>query len=282
MKRNTLDDVKATLAGSTVEVIDLLPGERWDVGDGTISRLENDRSTLYEPTRIAAYMDQAIDPETFAAHHPSEEGLTRPELVEYLDRLNAVPEIANCEDLTARIRALSSAAGRSALDVSFAVAGGRLRVLSEPPALPNLTITIPLGVLAAVVRDGLSWDEAFIGYWCRFDRDPNVYHAGFWRLLQAPYFKKPVSMPMPASGAIGRTSIVAEVLEAYGPEADRVFRRHGLYCLGCHHSTAESIESAARQHGVNAHGLDLLLRELAGARDVSHADEDGAAQLVKP
>jgi hypothetical protein len=61
-----------------------------------------------------------------------------------------------------------------------------------------------------------------------------------------------------------------------------VFRRHGLYCLGCHHSTAESIESAARQHGVNAHGLELLLRELAGARDVPHADDDGAAQLVKP
>jgi CMP-N-acetylneuraminate monooxygenase len=267
MKRNTLDDVKASLAGSDVEVIDLLPGERWNVGDGTISRMANDRSALFEPERIAAYMGTAIDPATFAAHHPSDDGLTEPELIEYLEELNSVPEIVHCEDLTVRIRALSSTSSRDPLDVSFAVVAGRLSILGEPPAVPNLTITIPLGVLTAVIRDGLSWDEAFIGYWCRFDRHPNVYHAGFWRLLQAPYFKKAVNTPMSTPGAISRASTVAEVLEAHGPEADRIFRRYGLYCSGCQHSTAESIEAAARQHGVDAHRIELLVRELTRACD---------------
>lgn len=288
MKRNTLDDVKALFAGSEVEVIDLLPGERWDVGDGTISRMENDRSVLFEPARIAAFMDSAIDTETFAAHHPSDERLTEPELIEYLDRLNAVPEIVHCEDLTVRIRAMSevvdpsSTRGRATLDVSFAVAAGRLDILSEPPAVPNLSITIPLGVLTAVIRDGLSWDEAFIGYWCRFDRHPNVYHAGFWRLFQAPYFKKPVNALMSAPGAISRASTVAEVLEAHGPAADRILRRYGLYCSGCHHSTAESIEAAARQHGVDAHRLELLVRELTRACDASHARELETTRPVNP
>ena len=274
MKRNTLDDVKAALAGSDVEVIDLLPGERWDVGAGTISRMEGDRCALFEPERRSAHMDTAIDPTTFAAHHPSNESLTQPELIEYLDRLNSVPEIVHCEDVTVRIRALSSTPGRDPLDVSFAVAAGRLSMLGESPAVPNLSITIPLGVLTAVIRDGLSWDEAFIGYWCRFDRHPNVYHAGFWRLLQAPYFKKAVNAPMLAAGPISCASTVAEVLEALGPEADRVLRRYGLYCSGCHHSTAESIEAAARQHGVDAHRIELLVRELTRVCETSNTGEN--------
>jgi len=274
MKRNSLEDVNALFAGSDVEVVDLLPGERWAVGDGTISRIEDDRTAPFDPARIAAYMDQAVAPDTFAAHHPSDERLTGAELIEYLDRLNGVPEIVNCEEVTVRIHAVPATAGRDPLDVPFSIAAGRLSVLREPPALPNLTITIPLGVLAAVVREDLSWDEAFIGYWCRFDRHPNVYHAGFWRLLQAPYFKKPLTASTPAHGPISRASTVAEVLEAHGQKADRILRRYGLYCNGCHHATAESIEAAARQHGVDAHGLDLLVRELTRACDVSPAADE--------
>jgi hypothetical protein len=68
----------------------------------------------------------------------------------------------------------------------------QLKILPTAPDVPNLRIEVPLGVLTAIVRDDLSWDEAFIGYWCRFERHPDVYHAGFWRLLQAPYFKRSV------------------------------------------------------------------------------------------
>ena len=272
MKRNTLDEVKSALAGSEVEVIDLLPGERWNVGDGTISRMEPDRAALFQPDRVAAHMQTAVDSATFAATHPSDETLTRSALIEYLDRLNSVPEIVHCEDLSVCLRA-PSATGGDELTVAFAIAAGRLSILDQPPQAPNLTITIPLAVLTAVIREGFSWDEAFIGYWCRFDRHPNVYHAGFWRLLQAPYYKKPDyeksqyknSLPIPLAtvSAIGRGSTVAEVLEAHGATADRVLRRYGLYCSGCDHSTAESIEAAARQHGVDAHGVDMLVRELA-------------------
>ena len=267
MKRNTLDDVKAALADRDVPVIDLLPGDSWDVGNGTITRMDGDRSNVLAHERLAAFMENAVDAATFAASHPSDESITEPELIAYLDELNAVPEIVHCEDLTVRLRARSSTAAGRLVDVSFAIVSGRLRMLDEPPAVANLSIVIPLGVLTAVIRGGLSWDEAFIGYWCRFDRHPNVYHAGFWRLLQAPYFKKPVDTPRPSPGEISRASIVAEVLEAHGGEADRVLRRYGLYCSGCQHSTAESIESAARQHGVDADRLEQLLRELTRVCD---------------
>ena len=136
-------------------------------------------------------------------------------------------------------------------------------MLAELPGRANLTMTMPLSILTAVVRDDRSWDEAFIGYWCEFDRHPNVYHAGFWRLFQSPYFKKSAAPTAPNHAAgITPASTVAEVLETYGAAADRVLRRYGLYCFGCHHSTSESIASAARVHGVEGRRVEALVSEL--------------------
>jgi CMP-N-acetylneuraminate monooxygenase len=61
---------------------------------------------------------------------------------------------------------------------------------------------------------------------------------------------------------IGPKSTMAEVLEAHGDQADRILRRYGLYCAGCNHSTADSIDMAARQHGIEPKQLDLLVKEL--------------------
>jgi CMP-N-acetylneuraminate monooxygenase len=148
------------------------------------------------------------------------------------------------------------------IDLSFAVHEGRLSMLDAPAESPNLRIEVPLAIAAAVVRQQLSWDEAFIGYWCRFDRQPNVYHSGFWRLFQAPYYKRSIDVKTSAQPSIDRLSTVAELLETHGDRADRILRRYGLYCLGCQHSTAESIEMAAKQHGLEPKRCDLLVKEL--------------------
>ncbi len=263
MKRNRLSDVARALTGTGAEVVDLLPGDTWDVGKGLIRRERDDDVNLYDPEVIAAYMDRAVDAPTFSAHHPTDESLTESELIAYLLRLNDVPEIVLSEELTVRIRGQASTADRQGVDVTFAIAGGRIDVLASHVERANITMSIPLAVLTTIIREERSWDEAFIGYWCQFDRFPNVYHAGFWRLLQAPYFKKPLPISPPsANTTIDKRSTVAEVLETYGAEADRVLRRYGLYCRGCHHSTAESIELAARQHGIEHQQVDLLVKEL--------------------
>jgi CMP-N-acetylneuraminate monooxygenase len=62
--------------------------------------------------------------------------------------------------------------------------------------------------------------------------------------------------------AIDASSTVAELLDTHGDRADRILRRYGLYCLGCQHSTSESLEMAAKQHGLEPKRCDLLLKEL--------------------
>jgi CMP-N-acetylneuraminate monooxygenase len=267
MKRNRLSDVRHALADTDTDVIDLLPGDVWDVGRGVIRRVWDDPNEPFEPGRLSEYLDRAISAQAFAAAHPTDESLSREELVAYVLGLNRVPEIALCEDVTVCIDGTpttptTGTTGGGCVDVSFAIAGGRLTLLSSPPDPPNLRITVPLEVLTAVVRANLSWDEAFIGYWCRFDRHPNEYHAGFWRLFQAPYFQRPIEPGVSSDPVIGTESTVAEILEAHGDQADRILRRYGLYCAGCDHSTAESIGMAARQHAIEPRRLDLLVREL--------------------
>ena len=249
LKRNTLEDVTAALAESSSRVIDLMPGDAWDANRDVIVR----RTAAVPP----------IDRETFAAAFPTDETLSLAELTPYLQRLNTVPEIVHCEEITVRMTGRPVQAGRAPLDVAFRIAHGQLTMLAEPPERANLTMKMPLSILTVVVRSDLSWDEAFIGYWCEFDRHPNVYHAGFWRLFQSPYFKKLAALeaPGPAAG-ITESSTVAEVLEAHGAAADRVLRRYGLYCFGCHHSTSESIASAARVHGVEGRRVEALVSEL--------------------
>jgi len=263
MKRNTHGDVRRIMEGTSTQVIDLLPGDVWEVGRATIRR-EHDS---IGPPEIARYEQY------FAEQHPVNEDLTDADLAAYLERLNRVPEIATCENLIVRMIGVGSSAND--VDVSFAITNGHLAQLAKTPERPNLKMTMPLAIMNAVIKQDLSWDEAFIGYWCEFERHPNVYHAGFWRLFQAPYYQKRIPAGETVSGTtVSRQSTVAELLETYGSDADRVLRRYGLYCRGCQHSTAESLELAARQHGVEERRVETMILELnrSIARHAGDAD----------
>ena len=60
--------------------------------------------------------------------------------------------------------------------------------------------------------------------------------------------------------SIEKTSILGEVLEKY-PETARIFMEFGMFCLGCPHATAESIEMASQEHGINTDELVHQLNE---------------------
>jgi CMP-N-acetylneuraminate monooxygenase len=122
---------------------------------------------------------------------------------------------------------------------------------------------LPRAVLGTIVYDDESWDEAHIGYWCRFHRSPDIYHAGLWRLLQAPYYRTS-DEPLRSNGsAVTRNSVIAEVLERLGEPADRILRRHGLFCVGCTHSAADTLYRGALAHGLDDQRIDRLTAELA-------------------
>jgi CMP-N-acetylneuraminate monooxygenase len=264
MHKNTVDDVARAFAGQSTRVVDLLPGESWNVAEDEITRAWKRRDRLYEPDRLIAYLRRNFDAPTFAAHHPKSQAANRSDIEQYFLRLNRTAEMSFCEDLTVTIRQTSETSD-AAQDIGFQIAAGKLAILLAPSESPNLTIEIPAGILNRIVTQNLSWDEAHIGHWCRFSRQPDVFHANFWRLLQAPYFAKPAALKPSSNksnGPITSNWILADLIEKFGEDADRIIRRYGLYCAGCHHSTADTIAHGARQHGLDESRLQHLLSEL--------------------
>ena len=59
-----------------------------------------------------------------------------------------------------------------------------------------------------------------------------MYQAGFWRLLQAPYYKNLIEVPALYDRPITGETVIADLIETYGDAADRIMRRYGLYCEG--------------------------------------------------
>ena len=262
MRTNTVDDVVEVFAGSDVQVIPLLPGESWAGSTERIKTVGHCRRQLYDNEYKLRYIERHFDPALFARHHPQATAITREELEACFMRLNDVPEIAFCEDMTVTLEAMADNFSQVVLSFAFAITDGRLDILPSPPATPNLRMRIPRGVLAAIVKDNLSWDEAHIGYWCRFERHPDTYHAGFWRLLQAPYYNKPASLPPADCQPISSHMVIADLLETHGRQAERILRRYGLYCLGCDHSTHDTLALGAQQHGLAQSQVERLVREL--------------------
>jgi CMP-N-acetylneuraminate monooxygenase len=259
-RKNAPADVVAAFEGTDVDVIDLLPGEVWNAANGKRTRLPlESRETIFDPERMLAHATERWDAELFASAFPTGASPTAAEVQAYFLRLNDAPEMRFCEDLTCSIRGLD-ADGRTELEVSFEVADGRLAVQAERYAHPNVVIALPCPVLGHIVAEDVSWDEAFIGYWCELSRAPDVYHAGFWRLLQAPYYERAAGLS--GGSPLGADATIAGVLEEYGDVADRILRRHGLYCLGCQHSPFETIRLGARKHALTDEQVDRIVAEL--------------------
>lgn len=268
IKRNTPEDVVDAFEDEPAHVVDLLPGETWDISSGERTR-ERERDDLFALGALVRFAKERWDEAVFERHFPPPSTPSAEELRAYFLGLNDVPEIAFCEDLTAVV---STSEGDAS--IAFEVCDGRLELLEEAPAEPNVTMEFPAAVLRAVVVENLSWDEALIGYWGRLDRSPDVYHGGFWRLLQAPYYQRSLSAGGRVPGAITLETPVAELTERFGPSADRIMRRYGLYCVGCHRAPFESIGQGAAQHGLAENQVERMMRELrvrAGAAEAQRA-----------
>ncbi len=58
----------------------------------------------------------------------------------------------------------------------------------------------------------------------------------------------------------------AQVLEKW-PKTGMIMAQHGLHCIGCHFSAAESIEQGAKAHGMNEEQLEKMLDDLNKAAE---------------
>jgi CMP-N-acetylneuraminate monooxygenase len=272
LHRNDVDDVKNVLRGSPCRVLDLLPGETWCVDADRVSGPYSvaERAALFDSDVVSGYLDRAFDPAVFAAHYP--EGMVDPVMVtRYFERLNLVPEIVFSEDIGFRVHVLERYDGPELFHQDYQIRGGRLEAVQDACGWrQELTISIPQQVMYRLVVDDESWDEAHIGYWCRFARDPDNYHPGFWRLLQAPYYQKvPMFELVEGPGfreRVGRQTSLQYLVDR-GRPIQRVLGRHGMHCAYCGKAFQETLADGAAFHGIPKAQLDRIILELNLAMD---------------
>ena len=262
VKKNTIFDVMEKFSGSGVEVIDLLAGDVWRVDSGVITRREREEN-LYSPERVFASIKEDFSEAEFEEYYPARQKYVwdREVALKYFQQLNQIPEMAFCEDMSVSVYPDFSESEA----FSFEVRGGVLELLDSVIATPNLTIKIPSEILMYICKHNESWDEATIGYWCEFSRNPDVYHTEFWRILQAPYYLKTPAVRTPKDDApppIGLESNLAEVIEKLDSIGLKIMGRYGLYCQSCHKAPMETLEQACGAHGINPVRMQRLVKEL--------------------
>jgi CMP-N-acetylneuraminate monooxygenase len=183
------------------------------------------------------------------------------EVKNYFLKFNNVPEIIFCEDLKFKINVLNKYEGDINYSFTCDFKNGVLSI-SDVETKVDVEMWVPEKILSSIVKENLSWDEAHIGYWCRFTRTPDVFHQNFWRLIQTPYYVKQNSKYFSdKSKIINKNSNLAELL-LNNPINESVLRRYGMYCNNCGKSYAENIESGAKSHGLNDFEITKLIDEL--------------------
>ena len=257
LRKNLPSDVKCAFKDSKTKVIDLLSGESWNPSQNTLTKIVRDEN-IFEFERIETHIKNDFNATEFALRHPKNSNFDKEKVFKYFECLNAVPEMVFCEDLVMNIFPSENEA------FAIEVRNGKLKILEKIAESANITMKIPSGILMHICENNESWDEATIGYWCEFSRNPNVYHTEFWRILQCPYFLKNPHKNASRStpDTLNAQSNVAEILEGGGEMAQKILARYGLYCLSCNKSYSETLSQACAMHGIESTQMERLLGEL--------------------
>lgn len=275
------DLVQAFEDGNNINLVDILPNETWHPATNTVNQFWRNREKIFEPDVIKRHMLSREHSAEFHTYHPTDLKIDLDQITAYLYAFNNIPEIQFCEDTRVLLKACSGTDyDKIIASIDFVINNGNLDILqarvvdketgdmqTRDNAI-NVEIIIPASLLMAIVKHQYSWDEAIIGYWCRFWRKDDFYRANLWRLLQAPYYlKSHDSQPSTISRTtidtlIDETWVIADIQARFGDSAERIMRRYGLYCVGCYRGNSETLLTGAQKHGLPDRLRHRLVQEL--------------------
>lgn len=266
-------EIRQSLERHDVDVIDLLPGDTYSNPSGTIRRLHQPERETFTWERTEQYLAERFSGSEFSRHLPEPRPFDREAVIDYFTALGRNPEARYVKSYGFRLSA-TGAAGEAPETICFRISEGDVSVAVDDPAC-NLTIEIPASLMMEIVTKNLSWDEIYIGYWCRF-HDENPYNVAFWRLLQAPYYGDMRAAPALLNGGHGidAGTPISQAIERLGNRGARIMNRHGMYCVGCDRAPLESIGDGARKHGLREVEIEDLIGELQRAASGFEARPD--------
>jgi len=258
-KKNSLESVIDFLKDSPVKVLDLIPGESWDGGHDIINRVSN-RKKFFKKEFIRNYLKNQFLLEQHLGFYPNKFTITHNEIQNYFKSFSN-------SDLSFKIKTLNilfcAENSQRKLQGIISFNDGKVKyipIIGTCDVVTQMTMTCPGEIVQEIISNDLSWDEAHIGYWCTFHRNPDVYNLNLWKFLHAPWEARENSF-LPLNSDLFSTSI-ADLIEKGGDKITKILEKFGLYCSGCYVSVGETIEEGCKMHGLDKNQTNDLIKEL--------------------
>lgn len=257
-KKNSLDSVVNFLKHSPVKVLDLIPGEIWDGQHDKIHRVPN-REKFFKKEFLYNYLKNQYLLEKDCGFFPTKFTITHDEIRNYFESFSN-------SDLSLKIGTFNilfcAENSQRKLQGIISFIDGKIQyipIIGTCDVDIQMTMICPGEIVQDIISNDFSWDEAHIGYWCIFHRDPDIYNLNLWKLLHAPWEAR--KTPFYPSNFIISSSI-ADLIEKEGEKVIKILEKFGLYCSGCYVSIGETIEEGCKIHGLDNNQINDLIQQL--------------------
>ena len=268
---NTIDDIVKAFEDEKMEkqLIDLIPGDTWDIKNHQIKRKWKDRKSLYDINTMLknVELDFKKNGQKLKLNEhwkTNQTTINKQQLKNYFLYLNDSPDIKYCENIYVNFKCWTKKWSKLKFDFDFEIFNGVLEIKNKNSKKNNTNFRIEIteNILQPIIDGNLSWDEARVGYWIKWWSNTPKVKTRFLRLLQGPHKQKEKEKSDIYSGIINKKMSISSIIEIFGNNAENIFEKYGMYCTGCNLSPWEDIASGAKKHGIKNNDIKKLLFEI--------------------
>ena len=255
--RNSPQSVVDTLEEFDVNVLNIIPGESWDGKNNSFQRTGN----MYQNTNL---LETVIEDEELIDKNkkfvPKDFDLTFNDIKNYFEDFHDSEISKEIGDYDFILEIVN---GHEIIHSVIKFSNGKISCENTNSSSKNtyMYMKCPGPIVQEIIKNDLSWDEIQSGYWCEFDRNPDVYNIGLWKLLHAPWRAR-LSFQKSKSIQISDKTSIADIIENGNKETIKILEKFGLYCAGCEASIGENMKDGCSIHGLTDDETHKLISEI--------------------
>ena len=253
---NTINDVKNFFKNESVEILDLFPGESWNGENKKIQRVPN-REKFLDKEYFYKYLETNFEKEK--KYVLEKFSITHDEIKKYFEAFRDSELTKHVGKMKLSFTAYDKHKKLSSL-ITFD--NGSITYEEADESIKcELSISCPGPIVQEIIKNDLSWDEAF--YSCDFHRNPDTYNLAFWRILHAPWRARFSNEYTKLNNANSLSKIsIATMIEKGGEQMNKILEKYGLYCSGCLPAIGENLEDGCSIHGISIVEKQKLIDEV--------------------
>ena len=255
--RNSPQSVVDTLEEFDVNVLNIIPGESWDGKNNSFQRTGN----MYQNTNL---LETVIEDKELIDKNkkfvPKDFDLTFNDIKNYFEDFHDSEISKEIGDYDFILEIVN---GHEIIHTVIKFSNGKISCENTNSSSKNtyMYMKCPGPIVQEIIKNDLSWDEIQSGYWCEFDRNPDVYNIGLWKLLHAPWRAR-LSFQKSKSIQISDKTSIADIIENGNKETIKILEKFGLYCAGCEASIGENMKDGCSIHGLTDDETHKLISEI--------------------